>query len=366
MLVKRENDLKVSFGGNFSSRPISEAFIGARYNFLGKNSVQINANSYIGKLYTSGLIKTRITIPGKIPFQFEPSFIFNRWDYFKSSSTIFDDIKPSFLVQNDLAANIAFSIPASNKAKLQFESGYFNLKDEYYQIRNFLQSDTSDVTKFDGITNSLNYYRNTLNRKLYANNGTLLSIKIRQIEGEENTVPGSTSSNKDTTNQNHNWFMFKATFDNFFTRIGPVTFGFNSEIVLTNQPFFSTFTSSILNAPAYHPFNQSKTLFINEFRAHKYVAGGIRSIITVKKNIDLRLEAFIFQPFKEIIRDNVGDKAEYGETFSHQFYMGSFNIVYTSPLGPISLSLNYYDQKENPFEILFHFGYLLYNKGALE
>lgn len=366
MLVKRENDLKVSFGGNFSSRPISEAFIGVRYSILRKNSIQLNANTYIGKLYTSGLANARITVPGKTTFQIEPSFIINQWDYFKSSSTFFNDIKPSFLIQNDLAAKIAFALPPSNKSKLKLESGYFRIKDEYYQKRNFLQSDTSDVTKFDGITNSLNYFRSTLNRKLYANEGTFLNLGVRQIIGEENTIPGSTSANRDTANQNHDWYMLKATYENYFTHIGPVTIGFNTEIVLTDQPFFSTFTSSILTAPAYHPLNQSKTLFINEFRAHNYVAGGIRSVITVKKNIDFRLEAYIFQPFKEIIRDNIGDKATYGESFAHQFYMGSFNAIYNSPLGPISLSLNYYDQKDEPFEILFHFGYLLFNKSALD
>jgi NTE family protein len=35
-------------------------------------------------------------------------------------------------------------------------------------------------------------------------------------------------------------------------------------------------------------------------------------------------------------------------------------------LGPISLSINYYDHEKNPFSILFHFGYTIFNKRALE
>ncbi|NNC84884.1 MAG: hypothetical protein HKO56_02750 [Bacteroidia bacterium] len=365
MLIKRENDLKVSFGGNFSSRPISQAFVGARYNILGKNSVQLNANSYIGKLYTSGLFSARVTVPGKVPVQIEPSFIINKWDYFKSSTTIFDDIKPSFLVQNDLSAKLKLALPASNKSKLQVESGYFKLKDEYYQTRNFSQSDTADITEFDGITNAISFSRNTLNRKQYATAGTDLSVGFRHVYGSENTIPGSTSAIKDTTDEDLDWLALRISYDNYFTHLGPVAIGINTNLLISDQPFFSTFTASILNAPAYHPINQSKTLFINEFRAHNFVGGGLRTVLTVKKNLDFRLEGFIFQPFEEIVRSSSGNKPEYSESFEHQFYIGSFNTVYNSPLGPISLSVNYYDQKDDPFEFLFHFGYLLYNQSAL-
>jgi NTE family protein len=37
-----------------------------------------------------------------------------------------------------------------------------------------------------------------------------------------------------------------------------------------------------------------------------------------------------------------------------------------SPIGPISLSVNYYDDRENQLGILLHVGYLLFNKHPLE
>jgi len=39
-------------------------------------------------------------------------------------------------------------------------------------------------------------------------------------------------------------------------------------------------------------------------------------------------------------------------------------LVYHSPLGPVSVSLNYYDKKERPYSFIFSFGYVIYNRSA--
>jgi NTE family protein len=46
--IKKEKDVFIAFGGNFSSRPINAAYIGAQYNYLGNFATTISANSYFG------------------------------------------------------------------------------------------------------------------------------------------------------------------------------------------------------------------------------------------------------------------------------------------------------------------------------
>ena len=72
--AKRDSDLKLEFGGNIASRPINQAFAGIQYNFLGKQSLALKANSYFGKLYTSVGGMMRLMIPGKFPVHIEPRF----------------------------------------------------------------------------------------------------------------------------------------------------------------------------------------------------------------------------------------------------------------------------------------------------
>ena len=84
-----------------------------------------------------------------------------------------------------------------------------------------------------------------------------------------------------------------------------------------------------------------------------------------ESSIDFRLENYIFQPVNEIL---LGDGREpvYSEDFLKRFYIGSASTVFHSPLGPVSLSLNYYDQREEPWSWIINFGYLIFNKRALD
>ncbi|MEZ4800536.1 MAG: hypothetical protein R2809_12360 [Flavobacteriales bacterium] len=89
--VEKERDLFVSFGGNFSSRSINTGFVGLKYNLFGKTSATLSANSYFGRFYASLHGDVRWDLPGTFPFSLSGSFTQNRWDYYKSLTTFFDD-----------------------------------------------------------------------------------------------------------------------------------------------------------------------------------------------------------------------------------------------------------------------------------
>src|ERR1700722_419895 len=55
LAIKREKPFSVSFGGDFSNRPISEGFIGAEFDPFRREELNFQANAYFGRLYTSVL-----------------------------------------------------------------------------------------------------------------------------------------------------------------------------------------------------------------------------------------------------------------------------------------------------------------------
>lgn len=362
--VKQDNALSVDFGGNFSSRPINTGFVGVQRNLLSRHSYKLFANLYFGKLYSSIHGRMRLDIPARVPFYIEPSVTLNQWDFYKSSSAFFEDVKPSFLVQNDASYNIATGIPVRNKGKAVVEVNRFNAKNEYYQTRNFSQSDTADVTRFDGESISIFFERNTLNRKMYADEGSFFNARVQFIYGIERTIPGSTNAIRDTIKRDHSWPQIRLTYENYFKRIGRVQLGFYADATLSDQPLFSNYTASVLAAPAFYPTQESRTLFLENFRAQNYIGMGLRPIISIFPNVDLRLEAYLFQPFRTIIR-NEDQSVGYDEEFRRRFFIGSMNAVYNSPIGPISLSLNYYEDNEKPVTFIFHLGYILFNRKAI-
>jgi len=158
---------------------------------------------------------------------------------------------------------------------------------------------------------------------------------------------------------------FKLTAEKYFNRRGSFKIGILGEGVFSTQTLFNNYTSSILQASAFQPTPDSKTLFLKDYRTHNYIAGGIKLIQGLPRNFELRAELYIYQPYQVLIQNSQA-KTEYGKPFTLQHYIGTGAIVWHTPVGPMCLSVNYYDQVKEPFTILFHFGYILFNKRALE
>ncbi|MBL0339547.1 MAG: patatin-like phospholipase family protein [Bacteroidetes bacterium] len=365
LLIKKERDLIVDFGGNISSSPINQAFVGLQYNVWGKQSLNIYGNIYFGKLYNSAAVRLRYDIPGKLNYYVEPVAILNRFDYFKSSSAFLEDVKPAFLIQSDRFYGANFGIPARNKGKVIASAGNFNLINNYYQTRDFSSEDISDRTEFGGWMAALQFERNTMNKKMYALKGTFINITGRLVTGKEETTPGSTGLITDTINNSHEWLQLRMFYDNYFKSAGAFTFGFTSDMFLSSQPFFANYTATILSAQGFQPTAQSKTIFLDNYRAHNYIGMGLKTIVSFRSNLELRLEGYVFQPFQAIIQNNQL-KAKYDNAFQSRSLLATMTGIYNSPVGPVSLSLNYYEKRNKPLSVLFHFGYIIFNRRALD
>lgn len=364
--IKKEKDIITYFGGNFSNRPISAGFIGIQYNYLGLFANSIAANAYFGKLYSAVQVKSRFDFPFKTPMYIEPTVNWNKWDYYRSSNAFLEDVKPAYLIQEEEYANLNIGFPTGKKGRIVSGGGVARLTDRYYLTKQFTQQDTADRTDFDVISTQAYYEVNSLNRKQYASQGENLIVKIRYINGLEKNTPGSTST--DTAKEykrHHEWLTFKFTAERYFNRRGTLKIGVFGEGAFSEQPFFHNYTSSILASPAFQPTPDSKTIFLENYRAHKYVAGGLKFVVNIRKNIEFRAEGYIFQPYQNMIK-TADLKTEYGKPFARQHYIGTGAVVFNTFLGPMSLSLNYYDSEKNPFSLLFHFGYTIFNKRALE
>jgi len=365
--VRQEKDLKLYFGGNFSSRPVNFGYVGVKYNLFGRTSTSIMANSYFGKFYGSLLLRANIDLGGKKRFSFAPHVVLNRWDYFRSFATFFELSRPSFIVKTETYGGLDFIGSLGNNTIFTADFDYGETEDRYYQTEDFTVADTSDVTNFTLGTIGIGIDRNTLNRKIYPSRGTRLQVSLRGVTGEELTEYGNTNGEDSFEfRDNHSWFEAKLKYQNYFTHLGPLSFGVDAEALYSNKPFFENYNASLISAPAYTPIPESKTIFLNEFRTTEYLALGLKSVVEIRKNIELRLEGYAFQPGKEIIRNGSND-AEFSEPFEDRYFIGASALVFHSPLGPVSLNLNYYDSRdEGPWSFFFNFGYTIFNKSVYE
>ncbi len=359
--LTKSNKMEAEIGGLVSSRAINEVFFQMQYKLWNKNAYIFTGNAYLGRFHNSVHLQSRMDIPATVPLAFTLSYNVNGWNYFKTNTYFFEDKNPSYLLEIDHYWNLSIGVPIGSRAKLNAEFLPGRIKYLYYQTNQFTRADTADETTFEFYSPGLIFEMNSLNRKQYASSGTMLRLCGRLISGTEKNVPGSTSADSIAYTAYHNWFQVRFVYDSYFNRIGPFTPGIYAQVTLTNKPFFNNYTSSVLSAPAFEPIPESQTFFQPEFRAHNYGAFGAKLIINVFKNIDMRLEGYAFQPYKEILRTE-NNKAKDGEPFSNRYYMGSGMLVYHAPFGPLSMSLNYYDQAEENLSFSVNIGFYIFNK----
>jgi NTE family protein len=206
---------------------------------------------------------------------------------------------------------------------------------------------------------------NSLNYKQYPYRGARLLLSATYVNGTEKNIPGSTSLESEEFEKRHQWVQFRLLYDNYFKRLGPVTFGFYGEALYSNQPLFNNYISTLMASPAFDPIPESMVLFLPNYRAHSFLSGGLKIIIKPHKRIDLRIEGYLFQPYEQIVQ-NADQTVGYGAPFSDRSVMGTAAFVWHSPLGPLSLGVDYYDRANEQFTFFFNVGYIIFNRSAIE
>lgn len=369
--VQPEKNFKIDFGGVISTRPISNAYIGLQYNYLRKKSYTLSANFYAGGFYESVQTTARLDIPSKIPLYLEADFTYNHWNYFNKSQIFIENVAPVFITQSDRKIVLKLGMPFTNNGRIELQSGFINFNDEYSPNQKFSVGDLMDKNTYNGAMVSINYGKNMLTRRQYAKSGSSFKIGLSVFTGLEKYTPGNIFRNEINFNEikplseNRNWYKVQLTREKYFEFSKKYSLGVLFEALASNRPNFSTFKSSVLTAPTFNPLQDSKSLYLENFRANNYGALGLKNVIQLYKNLDLRAEAYIFQPARVFkLRGLQG--ISFGELFADRHYALSTGLVYNTLAGPISLSVNHYDEDRNKFGIMFHMGFLIYNKRSFE
>ena len=366
LAIKREKPLRLAFGGHYSSRPVNMGYLSASYSDFKRSPITFYANTFFGKFYGSVKAGLNFHLPTRANSYVEPVFVMNRWDYFRSFATFFEDVKPSYLVQNEIYWGLKahFRVKQTGKLTVDFVNG--TNEDDYYQTEDFTALDTTDFTSFHYYSPGVSLKFSNLNRKQFANEGMEANFESRFIHGVEHTLPGSTALLRDETKTFRTWVYFKANYTNYFIKRKHYSLGISAEGLYSFQPYFQNYTASILNSHVYEPIPDAKTGFYYDFRANKYLAGGLINVFSFFDNkLDVRLEAYYFKPIRRILNDN--GIAVDGELFQGQFGIGSLSVIYHSVIGPIRGTMNYLDGK-SPLERLsfqLSYGWVIFNKRGL-
>ncbi|MDR1886722.1 MAG: patatin-like phospholipase family protein [Prevotellaceae bacterium] len=348
---------KLSFGGNISSSSGNMVYTGIEVLRWRKNLTRFRTSFTFGKQYSSFQIGARQDYPLSLPLFTEAYLTISAYDFYKGSQDIFyDNIRPVFLKEYDrfFTANIGRGLTKNSKLKIGFSSGFQNVN--YYKSTFFKSTDTLSKSNFPFFSVHMIIDKNTYNYKQYPTNGHYLNLSLRGVWGKENYKEASRPI---ILKQPHKWASLSLVNDYYFDINKYLSIGSYIELMASGKFVFFDYYPTIDMLPVFQPTPHSKTFLLESYRANTYLALGVKPILKIGKSISIQSDAYVFQPYKRLLTDMSYEK------LPKPLFMGSAAAVWQSPIGPLSVSLNYYDRNYNNWYLLVNFGYIIFNKKGL-
>lgn len=366
-LSKRpQNNFLVDFGGVIATRNISNLYLGLNYYTFNRILTHISANFHTGSFYQSAQAKARLDFAGKARFYLEPEATFNNWNYIEGNDIVVKRSNATVLKRIDRKMGVMLGLPVGRQFRAGIEASYISNNDQYINTDVLVASDTLDELTLTGSRFSLNLSTNTLNRKQYASAGKYFYAGVDWFNLKEELKPGNTSTyavGVPVTYQRQ-WIRGTLILEQYF-RTGIYSSGYYIHATLSNQPLFSNYMGTLVNAPGFYPLQDSHTLILENFRAFNFVAGGWRNVFALRKKFDFRLEGYVYKAFESIVK-GPNQEPQLSREIRQFYFAGTAGLVLHTTVGPVSFSVNYYDDPKVQWGVLLHVGFLLFNNHSLE
>lgn len=361
-----QKNFRVDFGGVIATRNLSNIYLGLNYYYFNRALSHFYAAFQTGSFYQSVTANARLDFPFLGRFYIQPEVVYNGFDFLESTDLL-KKTTPTVLKRFDRRASVSLGWPVGKTIKAALTFTGFDNVDFYSNLKSFSSTDTLDRLDLSGYKSGVQFTSSTLDRKQYASSGSAFSLAVQYFHLTEKYAAGNTAdpSLQNTPGRNLQWFQLRVTAQQYYSK-GWFRPGYYAEAVFSNQPVFRNYFGTIANAPAFLPLQDSRTLILENFRTFNYVAFGLRHAIIIKpRTLDWRIDGYLFKPI-EYIRQGLNQEAVIDNELTRVFFAATTGPVYHSPIGPVSLSLNYYDDAENKIGVVLHVGFLLFNKHTLE
>jgi NTE family protein len=349
---------KISLGGNLSSASSgSMIYTGIEMLRWKKNLMRFRTSLTFGKQYSSFQIGVRQDYPMSFPLFTEAHLTVSAYDFYKGNQGIFyDNIRPVFLKEYDrsFTANVGRGLTKNSKLKVGFTSGFQNV--HYHKNSFFKSTDTLNKSNFPFLSLHVVIDKNTYDYKQYPTNGHYLKVSINGVWGKENYKDAARFV---AQKQSHKWASFSFVSDYYFSINKYLSIGSYVEFKASGDVAFFDYYPTIDMLPVFQPTPHSKMFLLENYRANIYAAFGIKPIVKFGKSVSLQADGYVFQPYKRLLPDMSYTK------LPKYLLMGSIAAVWQSPIGPLSVSANYYERNYNNMYFLVNFGYLIFNKKGI-
>ncbi len=316
MAIETHNLLKVSTGGNVSTNLNNEVDMGLNLHVLTSFSNSLKLNAQAGKLYKGLDLSARSDFPARKNIFLQLSAGIHHFDYFRNNSWFYEDDLLPVLIQNEVTGLLKAGIATGMHSVLEAGVGVGYLTDLYSSVE-ALPAALANKDKNILHTGKLflKIQGNKLNHPAYPTKGYQFLISVQHFWGSETFQNSDDPVHSSTTLKR--WSQLHATCENYFGLSSLFSIGLSGELMYSNRLLSWDYNSTIAQSISFRPTLISRTFFNPGLYSNQFVSAGIKPIINITKNIQLRTDLYVFEPYQSI-----------HETSDHKAY---FSYGFTAP-----------------------------------
>ena len=372
--AQQNNNVAAEVGFALSTRPIESLYLGVEFRYLRRLLYSVAANVSVGRFYNGAQGSFRLNAPGRLPFYIAPVITYNQWDFQQTGGLLGRDVLSTLVTQHDTKIGAQIGVSPRYRARIVLDAGAFYNLDRYANDSQVQSGDVLDRTSFKGGTVALRFARNSLNRKQYATSGRRYGLSARYVSGTEVYDPGTTSLYQDQgeRSQHHDWVQLRGTYERFWPVAGKggkpnrekASWGYFGEVSLSTQDAFFTYRANLTEAPVFAPLVDSRTLFIARYRSPSFAGVGLRYSQPVFSKIEWRTELYAhtnIAPFTDNLQ-----LAQRLNGITRPYLTAVTGFIFNTPVGPLAVHAEYYDDADHRFSVYGHLGYILFRGRSLD
>lgn len=350
-----KSNFKIMMGGNISSTAFNQAYIGANYKMIGRVSQELSADLYLGPIYTWGTLGGRTYFYAVKPVFLDYSYNFAVRNFRHGAFGNVTEVSNTEPVRNSESFfSLGVGMPLTHRSVLMLRAngGHTN----YHCEPDDPIVDGTEHTRFSFFGIQAEVARNTLDKLLYPRKGSDLSLSAIFVTGRDKHEPFSATDFASRISRQ--WFGGRFKWDKYFAipSCNWLSLGINIDAVITNHPGFTTRGATLMSMPTYAPVAHAQMIYMPDFRAKRFLAGGMMPTFDFMPNFFLRTGFYAM----------VRERRDYtplpvGWVDRRVHYMAEASLVYYTPIGPVSLSLTKYDLYDwGNMYLTFNFGYAIF------
>lgn len=359
--IRRSTSPKIAVGANISSMNANQLYIGVGLSRFKKNPIDYNLDLYWGNTFNSVAYSSSLESGGRRPIRYQLAAAFNYYRYTDPKQVFFEYSKPLF-DKEEYFIKLKMSTPTFWGLIAEASAGIGFLQDKYSFLDSGLLKDNPTKDAFFKLGNgTMRLFKSNLNHKMYPSAGSKYDLSVGYYFGRESYEDREPiDGEKELYSGNIDYFRITLDARKYFPLNRHFTMQGLVNAAYSNKPISYDYESTVIQASGFTPTSHSLTSFNINMRANKYLALGVSPVWKINSSSQLRFDNYLFMPIESV--ENIYGKAEYGDCFKKNTYLGELSLIMNLPVLSLQLFANYYSRAESNFNFGLNIGYLIFGE----